>query len=36
MSKKEFLLVDEGDIPERYKERVSNYFKRLSDAEGAR
>ena len=27
---------DEGDIPERYKERVSDYFKRLSDAEGSR
>ena len=36
LSDKEFLLVDEGDIPDRYKERVSNYFKRLSDAEGAR
>ena len=36
LSKKEFLLVDEGDIPDRYKERVANYFKRLSDAEGAR
>ena len=36
LSDKEFLLTDEGDIPERYKERVSSYFKRLSDAEGAR
>ena len=36
LSENEFHLADEGDIPERYKERVSTYFKRLSDAEGAR
>ncbi len=36
LSEKEFLLTDEGDIPERYKERVSNYFKRLAEAEGVR
>ena len=36
LSKTEFLLLDDCDIPDRYKERVANYFKRLSDAEGAR
>lgn len=36
LSENEFHLADEGDIPERYKERVSNYFKRLSEAERIR
>jgi hypothetical protein len=30
----EFLAVDEGSVPERYRERVADYFKRLSEAEG--
>lgn len=34
LNEKEFLLTDEGDIPERYKDRVSKYFKSLSAAEG--
>lgn len=29
----EFILVDDGDIPERYKGRVAQYFKDLSEAE---
>lgn len=33
LDEKEFVLVDEGDIPERYRERVANYFKNLSEAE---
>ena len=34
LSAKEFLAVDEGDVPERYRARVAEYFKRLSEAEG--
>jgi hypothetical protein len=34
LSAKEFLAVDEGDVPERYRARVADYFKRLSEAEG--
>lgn len=30
----EFLAVDEGQIPDRYRARVGEYFKRLSEAEG--
>ena len=33
LDEKEFVLVDEGDIPERYRERVATYFKNLSEAE---
>ena len=35
MNEKEFVLVDDGDIPERYKDRVAGYFKGLAEAEGA-
>ncbi len=35
LSEDEFRLVDEGDIPERYREQVAEYFKRLADAEAA-
>jgi len=34
MDEKEFLAQDEGDVPERYREPVAEYFKRLSEAEG--
>ena len=33
MDEKEFVLVDEGEVPERYRERVAEYFKRLSETE---
>ncbi|PCJ62675.1 MAG: hypothetical protein COA73_06225 [Candidatus Hydrogenedentota bacterium] len=33
MDEKEFVLTDEGEVPERYKERVAEYFKGLSEAE---
>jgi hypothetical protein len=34
LNAQEFLAVDEGEVPERYRERVAEYFKRLSEAEG--
>ncbi len=34
LSDKEFLAQDEGDVPERYREPVAEYFKRLSESEG--
>lgn len=33
LDENEFVLVDDGDIPERYKGRVAQYFKDLSEAE---
>lgn len=33
LDENEFVLVDGGDIPERYKGRVAQYFKDLSEAE---
>lgn len=33
LSEKEFVLVDEGEIPERYREKVADYFKNLSQIE---
>lgn len=36
LGEQEFLLTDEGDIPERYRDQVAEYFKRLSEAEAAR
>lgn len=35
LGEKEFVMVDEGDIPERFRERVANYFKGLSESETA-
>ena len=34
LNEEEFILVDEGDIPERFKEWVTDYFKDLSESEG--
>ncbi len=34
LSDKEFLAEDEGDVPDRYREPVADYFKRLSESEG--
>ncbi len=34
LDEKEFLAQDEGDVPERYREPVAEYFKRLSESEG--
>lgn len=34
LHEKEFVLVDSGDIPEKYRERVADYFKDLSESEG--
>jgi hypothetical protein len=34
LSEKEFVLVDEGDIPERYRQRVADYFKGLAEGGG--
>jgi len=36
LSDKEFLAEDEGDVPERYREPVAEYFKRLSESEGSK
>jgi len=35
LGQKEFQLADEGEVPERYREHVADYFKRLSEAEAA-
>lgn len=32
LNENEFILVDEGEIPERYKEKVADYFKKLSES----
>ncbi len=34
LNEKEFLAQDEGNVPERYREPVADYFKRLSESEG--
>jgi hypothetical protein len=34
LNQKEFLAQDEGEVPERYREPVAEYFKRLSESEG--
>lgn len=36
LDEKEFVLADEGDIPERYRERVADYFRELSESESTR
>ncbi|MFP6585039.1 MAG: hypothetical protein VCD00_21085 [Candidatus Hydrogenedentota bacterium] len=35
LGEKEFVMVDDGDIPERYQGHVAQYFKGLSEAESA-
>lgn len=35
LGEKEFVMVDDGDIPERYQGHVAQYFKGLSEAETA-
>lgn len=34
LHEREFVLTDEGQIPERYRKFVSEYFKELAEAEG--
>ncbi len=34
LNEREFILVDEGDVPEHYKKRVAEYFKALAASEG--
>ena len=36
LSEKEFALADDGEIPEKYKQRVADYFKRLSESESSK
>lgn len=33
LDQREFLLVDEGDVPDRYRRHVANYFRDLAEAE---
>jgi hypothetical protein len=35
LEEKEFILVDEGEVPERYRRQVAEYFKQLSESETA-
>ena len=36
MSARELMVADDGAVPEKYRKRVAEYFKELSESEGAR
>ena len=36
MSARELLVADDGAVPEKYRKRVAEYFKELSESEGIR